>query len=60
MEKLWNEFVVAEITGLSLGKLRNDRWKGTGIPYIRLGRLIRYRPDDVEAHIEQSRVKPRG
>lgn len=35
---------------VSLQKLRNDRWLGRGVPFIKIGRLVRYRMSDVLAY----------
>ena len=34
----------------SIKKLDADRLRGTGCPYVKIGRLVRYRASDVEAH----------
>ena len=54
MRKLLTEKQVSEITGRAVTTLQKDRLKGTGLKYVRLGRLVRYRPEDVEAWIEQN------
>jgi hypothetical protein len=33
-------------------KLRKDRHLKTGVPYVKIGRLVRYRLSDVEAFCE--------
>jgi predicted DNA-binding transcriptional regulator AlpA len=48
MEKLLTSAAVAQITGRSTSTLQKDRVAGTGIPYVKLGRLVRYRQADVE------------
>ena len=53
MQKLLNEKQVSEITGRAVTTLQKDRLKGTNLKYVRLGRLIRYRPEDVEAWIKR-------
>ncbi len=54
MQKLLNEKQVSELTGRAVTTLQKDRLKGIGLRYVRLGRLVRYRPQDVEAWIEQN------
>ena len=39
-----NENHVAGITGLSVQTLRNWRFLGRGIPYVKIGRYVRYPP----------------
>jgi phage terminase Nu1 subunit (DNA packaging protein) len=58
MERLINEKVVAEITGLALQTLRNARYERKGIPYIRLGGAIRYDLQDVMTYIKTHRIDP--
>lgn len=50
--KLMNEKEVSEEYGFSLGKLRNARVKGDGIPFIKFGGSVFYRPQDIDAFIE--------
>lgn len=35
----------------SLGSIRRDRLVRRGVPYIRVGRLVRYRREDVLAYL---------
>jgi len=49
---------VAEMTGLSLSTLRNSRFQGRGLPYIKIGRSVRYSLDDVVAYMESRKVVP--
>lgn len=44
---------VAELCGCAVQTLRNMRWRGEGPRWVKLGgRMVRYRPDDVQAFIE--------
>ena len=52
-----NEVKVSKITGLALSTLRNNRFKGQGIPYIKVGRSVRYSLDDVVRFMESRKVK---
>ena len=36
--------------GCSRKKLDSDRLRGSGCPYIKIGRLVRYRLPDIEAY----------
>jgi len=54
MQKLLNEKQVSELTGRAVTTLQKDRLKGTGLRWVRLGRLVRYRPEDVEAWIKDN------
>jgi len=40
---------VANLTGLSLETLAQWRSQKRGIPYLRVGRAVRYDPSDVQA-----------
>ena len=51
-----NEHQVSEITGRALSTLRNERSKGKGIPYIKVGRSIRYDYSDVVKFMEAHKV----
>jgi len=52
-----NEKDVAAITGLSLSKLRSDRFKGIGMPYCKIGRAVRYKAHDVVKFMDSRRVQ---
>ena len=57
-EECVTEYEVSEMTKLSLATLRNNRWLGVGIPYIKIGRSVRYMKSDVMAELERLRVEP--
>ncbi|MCA9735451.1 MAG: helix-turn-helix domain-containing protein [Deferribacteres bacterium] len=38
---------VSKITGIALSTLRNDRFYGRGIPYVKIRRSVRYDLQDV-------------
>lgn len=42
-----NEVQVSEMTGRALSTLRNERARGTGMPYIKVGRSVRYDYADI-------------
>jgi len=50
---------VADITGMSLSKLRNDRCSGVGIPYCKVGRSVRYRIEDVREFMDRHLIATR-
>ena len=52
-----NENQVSEITGRALSTLRNERSKGLGIPYIKLGRSVRYDLQDVIEFMEAHKIR---
>ena len=55
-KKYLTEKEVVEITRRALPTLRNERHKGEGIPYLKIGRSIRYAYDDVIDFMERHRV----
>jgi excisionase family DNA binding protein len=52
MEALMTEQELAEYVRVSLRTVRKWRAEGTGPPYLRAGRQIRYRKRDVDAWLE--------
>jgi predicted DNA-binding transcriptional regulator AlpA len=58
--KYINERDVNRITGRALPTLRNDRFNRRGIPYIKLGRSVRYRLADVLEFMESRKINTRG
>ena len=49
---------VAGVTGIALQTLRNWRFQGTGPPYFKIGRSVRYRLNDILAFMEERRIDP--
>ena len=60
MLKYLTEKQVREITGRALSTLRNERAQGVGIPYLKIGRSVRYNLDDVVAFMESRRIQTEG
>ncbi len=58
MQKLLSEADLAELTGRSRSSWQKDRFyrRKNSIPYIRVGRFIRYRLEDVEAWLQKNSV----
>ncbi len=59
-QPLLRELDVARLLGVSPSKLRLDRSRGQGIPALKIGRLIRYRPADVAAYLGTCRIGAQG
>ena len=55
-----DEHQVSEITKMALSTLRNNRSKGRGFPYIKLGRSVRYDLQDVIEFMEAHKIRTRG
>ena len=54
MEELLTTEDAARILGLKRSALENWRWKGGGIPFVRVTpRVIRYRREDLEKFIQE-------
>jgi len=51
-----NEVQVAEMTGRALSTLRNERFSRCGIPYIKIGRSVRYSLQDVVQYMEAHKI----
>ena len=47
IEHLLTEVEVAERHRRSVKTLQNERVKGGGIPFVKIGRLVRYRFEDI-------------
>lgn len=43
-----NEYELAERHKRSVKTVRNERLRGAGVPFVRIGRSVRYRLSDVE------------
>jgi hypothetical protein len=56
--RLMTEQEAAGFLHLSVTYLRADRWRGNTIPYVKIGRCIRYRQTDLITAIEQMTVAP--
>ncbi|HHS12290.1 MAG TPA: DNA-binding protein [bacterium] len=52
-----NEKEVADMTGFSLSTLRNNRFLSKGIPYIKVGKSVRYDLKEVVAFMERHRIQ---
>ncbi len=53
-QALWDEIQTAERLNLKSPRaLQNWRCKGYGPPFLKIGRLVRYRPEDIEDWLTQ-------
>ncbi len=43
---------VADYLRISTKTLERDRWQGTGLPFLKIGRSVRYRASDVLEFIQ--------
>lgn len=44
---LFSQETVAALLDCSLALIERDRWAGTGIPFVKIGRMVRYRKIDI-------------
>ncbi len=51
--RLLSDREVARIIGVSRSTLQKARVYGTGVPFVRLGHLVRYRVEDVERYLNK-------
>ncbi len=58
MIKLVNETELAEMLSVSVRKLQKDRARGVGIPFVRIGRAVRYPLVEVERFVETECIRP--
>jgi hypothetical protein len=54
LETLLTEHEYARITQRSVASARRDRLLRQGCPYVKLGALVRYRPEDIRAYIARN------
>jgi hypothetical protein len=57
---LLTEQQVSEKYGLRLSKLRQDRFNDRGMPYMKIGKLIRYSQPMIEKYLNSCLVFPKG
>lgn len=50
---LFSQETVAAIRDCSLATLERDRWIGIGVPFIKMGHLVRYRKSEIRAWLDQ-------
>ena len=51
---------VAQMLGCSVALLRKWRLSGNGPAYLKIGRLVRYRREDIDAFLTEHRVTTAG
>jgi hypothetical protein len=59
LPRFLTEKEVARMTGLALSTLRNTRFQCRGLPYIKIGRAVRYDLRDVVRFMEAHKIAPR-
>ena len=52
-----DEKKVSELTNISTSTLQQHRWQGKGLPYIKIGRTVRYLESEVLAYLDHLKVQ---
>lgn len=52
---LLDETKAAQLLGCSVAKMQRDRRIGSPIPFIKVGRSVKYKLEDIEAYLEAQR-----
>lgn len=54
MQRLLNQIQAAQALGISPRALERHRTMGTGPTFVRVGRLVRYREEDLTSFVESN------
>jgi predicted DNA-binding transcriptional regulator AlpA len=55
--KYLDEKETSKLTSMALSTLRNYRHLGIGVPYIKVGRAVRYSLKDILSYMESRKIK---
>ena len=50
----------AEYLSISVAALKKWRWEGSGPPYVKFERVVRYQQSDLDCWLSQNKVVPPG
>ena len=53
---LLTEDEVSKLFNINKHTLQRERFNGTGIPYVKLGRRVRYKVEDIQKYIERNTI----
>jgi hypothetical protein len=53
---LFNQQTIAAVFSCSTQLLERNRWAGTSVPYLKIGRKVLYRKSDVLGFLQQQKV----
>lgn len=53
---LFNQQIIAAVLSCSTQLLERNRWAGEGIPYLKIGRKVLYRKNDVLDFLQQQKL----
>ncbi len=54
---LFSQIIIAHVRDCSPATMERDRWQGGGIPFIKIGRAVKYRKTDVLAWLEKHQAQ---
>lgn len=54
--QLLTDLQVADEYGINVLTLRDWRWLRVGLPYVKVGRAVRYRRTDIERYLDEHTV----
>ena len=60
LPKFINEEKLSELTGKSISTLQQDRWRGIGVPYYKIGGSVRYSETDVQNYLDGVRIETKA
>lgn len=53
---LFNQITLAAILDCSTQLLERNRWAGQGVPYLKIGRKVLYRKQDILNYLQQQKL----
>ncbi|MDI1352682.1 MAG: DNA-binding protein [bacterium] len=53
---LFNQQTIAAVLSCSTQLLERNRWAGTSVPYLKIGRKVLYRKSDILGFLQQQKV----
>lgn len=53
---LFDQKTLAAVLDCSTQLLERNRWAGLGVPYIKIGRTVRYRKQDILNFLQQQKI----
>lgn len=53
---LFNQQTIAAVLSCSTQLLERNRWAGTSVPYLKIGRKVLYRKSDVLGFLQQQKI----
>ena len=57
-KRYFNETETSRLTGIALSTLRNQRFLRRGLPYVKVGKSVRYDFMDIVSFMDSRKVQP--